>query len=208
MKRSTAKIYLGGIGIISLAFFFWIFLYQMFINTNAESNGIHAYFDKSRIVVGKESYVDVNLYLLSRLSEHISGGTIVLKYPSHMMRFISTLNEPNSNLDNKTQKECIANKYRLTKVLKVVDDPTTGMLTISRVALTNSDDLASGLMCFGTLSFVINKSTQFGTEGLIQFANTDKWDFVGPEGTYKLFEQGRNSVLIRVANPGELRKNK
>lgn len=195
MTPSTAKVYLSGIGVVSLAFFFWLFMYQMFVNVNAGNYQVQTVFDTNRMTIAKDDVVEVNPYLLTKDTDRISAATYTLRYPTNVLTYVSTMEQP-SKTNSPVRQRCADANYKLNQVIKVDNNPDQGLITITRVALERSENLPSGLFCLGTLTFKAKENRGEMYMNKIQFANLETWQIVGPSSTSHPNPTANNEVLL------------
>ncbi|MGB3074266.1 MAG: hypothetical protein WBB36_03040, partial [Chitinophagales bacterium] len=157
---------------------------------------VQVMFDKTRLSISKGDKIEINPYFFTSKKNKISAATYTIKYPSHLVSYISTLDQANIYTDNPTEKKCIEANYKLNQLIKVTDDPDLGLVTITRVALERAENLPAGMFCMGTLRFQAKANTSDITMDKVQFSNLESWQIVGPGGTYKPMAVGNNEVLL------------
>lgn len=82
------------------------------------------------------------------------------------------------------EKTCTNNGYKLNEVLNAKTDEQ-GELKITRVAIEKDENLPSGTFCLGTITFKSKAPLKTSTAALITFTKLNKWEIVGPLGSYK-----------------------
>ncbi len=197
MKPKVAKVYLSGISLIAIGFFFWVFLYQMFVSGRANVNREQVLFDQTQVKAFPGNPLKVNLFFQGQPTDKISAATVVMKYPQQLLEYDSTLGDTTVSSDP-VESTCIANGYKLNQVLKVENDSQSGRLTITRIALEKDENLPGGLFCFGTVTFRTKQYVN-ATQGQINLSATGLWEIVGPKGSYRPQVAGANdhvSVMV------------
>ncbi len=178
MKTTTAKTYLTGAGVVTVAFFFWLFLYQLFVSSQATTNTASALFDRPVIKVSEDDTVQVNILLQAALENRIDNAKVTVTYDPSVLAYVNTPSHKEDNL-SPVETTCARNNYKLTEVASITDDPNRGLLTISRNA--TQGNAASGMFCYGTLTFKL-KAPVTGSNKVLSFSDIDKWNVTGVNG--------------------------
>lgn len=194
MKPETAKIYLSGIGILSLAFFFWLFLYQMFVNVDADVNTVNISFERAAERVEKGQMVSFNVIARTPPRQNLSDMQLTLQYPPTMMSFESTLTDATFDPGNEVTMRCL-NAGSLSKKISVSNDAGKGKVTIRRAVLDESA-YRTGVICFGTVLFKVKDNPP--SMGTVSFADMITARASGPNGNYGVAAAEPNSIRIDV----------
>lgn len=178
MKMSTAKTYLTGAGVVTVAFFFWLFLYQIFVSSQATTNTALALFDRPVVKASVDNMVQVNILLQTALENRIDNAIVTISYDPAILTYVNTSSHKGSNL-SPVETTCARNNYKLIQVTSITDDPNRGLLTISRTATQGNP--ASGMFCYGTLTFKL-KAPATRSNKALSFSDMDKWNVAGING--------------------------
>lgn len=178
MKTTTAKTYLTGAGVVTVAFFFWLFLYQLFVSSQATTNTASALFDRPVVKATADNMLQVNILLQTALENRIDNAKVTVVYDPALLSYVNTASSKTDNL-SPVETTCAHNNYKLTEIASITDDPNRGLLTISRNS--TQGNAASGMFCYGTLTFKL-KAQVTGSNKVLSFGDMDKWNIAGVNG--------------------------
>lgn len=142
---------------------------------------IKVYFEPKVTSVISGNIVETNIYFENNQGEEVTGGTVVLKFPSDALTFNKTRSV---NSQTQANAECKANGFALEGLLDSADNGD-GTLTMTRFAPFTDPSFIppSGKFCFGTISFTLTNSAVPNIK--VEFAPTAAWKIVGPNTTYE-----------------------
>jgi len=194
MKTTTAKTYLTGAGVVATAFFFWLFLYQIFVSSQAATSSASILFDRSFITAKSNDNIQVNVLFQTAVENHIDNAQISIAYNPELLTFVNT---PTSKIIDLTPAEttCTHNNYKLKHISSITDDPNRGILTMNRTSTDQTS--ASGMFCYGTLTFRLKRDITSEQSGL-SFIDADKWNVSGTKGPITVKPADYNTSVILV----------
>lgn len=189
----------------SVVFGLQFFLGSGGVKSRAGAENALIFFEKNQMNVATEGAVEVNFFLatLSPPAEDptppkVSAVKATIIYPANLLEYYPT---------PEGQVESHCDNFKLTKIVSVSNrldqiNKSLGYLTITRTAMTESEDLPFGLFCFGTIVFKPKTSG----EGKITFSEVpNDWEIIGPGNAFTpSFDKSKNSISIKIGQAGQM----
>lgn len=143
---------------------------------------IRVYFEPETAEKINGNIVEANLFFENTPGQQVTGGTVILKFPSNALSFNKART---TAAQTQANAACKQNQFKLEGILDATDNGD-GTATITRFAPFSDPSFVppSGKFCFGTISFTV---TNQAVENIkIEFeTNNPGWKIVGPKIVYE-----------------------
>ncbi len=163
------------------------------------------FFNQTEYTIATSGTVDLDVYMENNPATQASSTDFTLQYSPNLLAY-------DSSSSSYSSPECLntnQNLGYLNQSPNITDDPTNGLLRITRAAVVDGSTLPYGRFCAGTFRFISNSGDPIPSTAVIQLlSSTAPSGAAGPQAALTpAFDNARQSTVITIGalptSPGQ-----
>jgi hypothetical protein len=157
------------------------------------------YFEQTHSNVAPDGSVDVDVYVESNPGTQVSSTDMTLQYPPELLEY----DESAKNEVSQACQNANVNHGYLDQSPSISNDPSTGLLRVTRTATSDDTTLPYGRLCAGTFRFKVKDGITTPVVAHIRLAASDQAaDAAGPQSALvPQFNNARQTFNVVIGSP-------